>query len=68
LPSKEQTPEITQAKPTVRRKARNENASLQALLANKKPEAPKTLGYGLDFMDFMADILDTSVDLPAWAT
>jgi hypothetical protein len=53
LPSKEQTPEITQAKPTVRRKARNKNASLQALLANKKPEAPKASGYGLDFMDFM---------------
>lgn len=53
LPSKEQTPEITQAKPTVRRKARNKNASLQALLANKRPEAPKTSDYGLDFMDFM---------------
>jgi ribosomal protein S27AE len=53
LPSKEQTPEIAQAKPTVRRKARNKNASLQALLANKKPEAPKASGYGLDFMDFM---------------
>jgi hypothetical protein len=53
LPSKEQTPEITQAKPTIRRKARNKNASLQALLANKKPEAPKASGYGLDFMDFM---------------
>jgi hypothetical protein len=53
LRSKEQTPEITQAKPTVRRKARNKNASLQALLANKKPDAPKASGYGLDFMDFM---------------
>jgi hypothetical protein len=53
LPSKEETPEIAQAKPTVRRKARNKNASLQALLANKKPEAPKDAGYGLDFMDFM---------------
>lgn len=53
LPSKEQTPEATQAKTTARRKARGKNASLQALLANKKPDAPKTSGYGLDFMDFM---------------
>lgn len=53
IPSKEQTPEPTQAKPTVRRKARGKNASLQALLASKKPEAPKASGYGLDFMDFM---------------
>jgi len=53
LPSKEPTPEITQAKPAVRRKARGKNASLQALLAAKKPEAPKPSGYGLDFMDFM---------------
>lgn len=53
LPSKESTPEATQAKPTARRKARGKNASLQALLANKKPDAPKTSGYGLDFMDFM---------------
>jgi RNase P subunit RPR2 len=53
LPSKEQTPEVTQAKPAVRRKARSKNASLQALLASKKPEAPKASGYGLDFMDFM---------------
>jgi len=55
LPSKEPTPtpEVTQAKPTVRRKARGKNASLQALLASKKPEAPKPSGYGLDFMDFM---------------
>jgi hypothetical protein len=53
LPSKESTPEVTQAKPNVRRKARGKNASLQALLAAKKPEAPKPSGYGLDFMDFM---------------
>jgi ferredoxin len=53
LPSKEPTPEVTQSKPAVRRKARNKNASLQALLASKKPEAPKASGYGLDFMDFM---------------
>jgi hypothetical protein len=53
LPSKESTPEVTQAKPAVRRKARGKNASLQALLAAKKPEAPKSSGYGLDFMDFM---------------
>jgi hypothetical protein len=53
LPSKEPTPEVTQAKPAVRRKARNKNVSLQALLASKKPEAPKASGYGLDFMDFM---------------
>jgi hypothetical protein len=52
-PSKEPTPEVTQAKPAVRRKARGKNASLQALLASKKPEAPKPSGYGLDFMDFM---------------
>jgi predicted transcriptional regulator len=50
---KEKTPEPPQAKPAARRKARNKNASLQALLANKKPEAPKSSGYGLDFMDFM---------------
>ena len=53
LPSKESTPEVTQAKPAMRRKARGKNASLQALLAAKKPEAPKPSGYGLDFMDFM---------------
>lgn len=53
LPSKEPTPEATQAKPAVRRKARGKNASLQALLAAKKPEAPKPSGFGLDFMDFM---------------
>jgi hypothetical protein len=53
LPSKDPTPEVTQAKPAVRRKARGKNASLQALLAAKKPEAPKPSGYGLDFMDFM---------------
>lgn len=53
LPPKEPTPEVTQAKPAVRRKARGKNASLQALLASKKPEAPKASGYGLDFMDFM---------------
>ena len=53
LPSKEPTPEVTQAKPAARRKARGKNASLQALLASKKPEAPKPSGYGLDFMDFM---------------
>lgn len=53
LPSKEPTPEVTQAKPAPRRKARGKNASLQALLASKKPEAPKSSGYGLDFMDFM---------------
>jgi hypothetical protein len=53
LPSKEQMPEVTQAKSTARRKARNKNASLQALLANKKPETPKASGFGLDFMDFM---------------
>ena len=52
-PSKKPTPEVTQAKPAVRRKARGKNASLQALLASKKPEAPKPSGYGLDFMDFM---------------
>lgn len=52
-PSKEPTPEVAQAKPSVRRKARGKNASLQALLASKKPEAPKPSGYGLDFMDFM---------------
>jgi hypothetical protein len=34
-----------------RRKSRGKNASLQALLANKKPEAPKK-SYG-DLMDFM---------------
>ena len=50
---KEKTPEPPQAKPAARRKARGKNASLQALLANKKPEAPKSSGYGLDFMDFM---------------
>lgn len=50
---KEKTPDPPQAKPAARRKARGKNASLQALLANKKPEAPKTSGYGLDFMDFM---------------
>lgn len=53
LPPKEPTPEVTQAKPAVRRKNRGKNASLQALLAAKKPEAPKPSGYGLDFMDFM---------------
>jgi hypothetical protein len=53
LQSKEPTPEVAQAKTAVRRKARGKNASLQALLAAKKPEAPKTSGYGLDFMDFM---------------
>jgi hypothetical protein len=53
LPSKEPTPEATQAKPAVRRKARGKNTSLQALLAAKKPEAPKPSGFGLDFMDFM---------------
>lgn len=53
LPSKEPTSEVTQAKPAVRRKNRGKNASLQALLASKKPEAPKSSGYGLDFMDFM---------------
>lgn len=52
-PSKEQTPETTQAKPAARRKARGKHASLQALVANKKPEAPKNSGFGLDFMDFM---------------
>lgn len=52
-PQKEQTPDTTQAKPTARRKARGKHASLQALLANKKPEAPKNSGFGLDFMDFM---------------
>lgn len=51
--SKKQTPETTQNKPTARRKARGKHASLQALLANKKPEAPKNSGFGLDFMDFM---------------
>jgi len=50
---KEKTPEPPQAKPAARRKARGKNASLQALLANKKPVAPKSSGYGLDFMDFM---------------
>ncbi|KAM0691745.1 hypothetical protein Q7P36_007945 [Cladosporium allicinum] len=51
---KEKTPDPPpQSKPAARRKARNKNASLQALLANKKPEAPKSSGYGLDFMDFM---------------
>lgn len=50
---KEKTPEPPQVKPATRRKARGKNASLQALLANKKPEAPKSSGYGLDFMDFM---------------
>jgi hypothetical protein len=50
---KEKTPDPPQAKPATRRKARGKNASLQALLANKKPEAPKKSGYGLDFMDFM---------------
>jgi len=49
----EKTPDPPQAKPAARRKARGKNASLQALLANKKPEAPKKSGYGLDFMDFM---------------
>ena len=53
LPSQEPTPEVTQAKPAARRKARGKNASLQALLASKKSEAPKPSGYGLDFMDFM---------------
>ena len=53
LPPKEPTTEVALAKPTVRRKARGKNASLQALLASKKPEAPKPSGYGLDFMDFM---------------
>jgi hypothetical protein len=53
LPPKEPAPEVTQSKPAVRRKARGKNASLQALLAAKKPEAPKSSGYGLDFMDFM---------------
>ncbi|KAM0712754.1 hypothetical protein Q7P35_000201 [Cladosporium inversicolor] len=53
LPSKEPTPEVAQAKPAARRKARGKNASLHALLAAKKPEAPKPSGYGLDFMDFM---------------
>lgn len=51
--SKEQTPEAVSTKPTARRKARGKNATLQALLANKKPEAPKSSGFGLDFMDFM---------------
>lgn len=51
-PAKEQTPDATQPKPTARRKARGKNASLQALLANKK-EAPRSSGFGLDFMDFM---------------
>jgi hypothetical protein len=50
---KDKTPDPPQAKPAARRKARGKNASLQALLANKKPEAPKSSGYGLDFMDFM---------------
>jgi len=50
---KKKTPEPPQAKPAARRKARGKNASLQALLANKKPDAPKSSGYGLDFMDFM---------------
>jgi hypothetical protein len=50
---KEKTPDPPQAKPAARRKARGKNASLQALLANKKPDAPKSSGYGLDFMDFM---------------
>jgi len=50
---KENTPEPPQAKSAARRKARGKNASLQALLANKKPDAPKSSGYGLDFMDFM---------------
>jgi hypothetical protein len=49
----EKTPDPPQAKPAARRKARGKNASLQAMLANKKPEAPKKSGYGLDFMDFM---------------
>jgi hypothetical protein len=35
-----------------RRKARGKHASLQALLADKKPEAQKKAGYG-DMMDFM---------------
>lgn len=53
-PAKEQTLETAQPKPTVRRKARRKNASLQALLANKKQqEVPKSSGFGLDFMDFM---------------
>lgn len=51
--SKGQTPEPTQAKAPGRRKARGKNSSLQALLANKKPEAPQSSGFGLDFMDFM---------------
>lgn len=51
--SKGQTPEPTQAKAPGRRKARGKNSSLQALLANKQPEAPKSSGFGLDFMDFM---------------
>lgn len=52
-PQKEQTPDTTRAKPTACRKARGKHASLQALVANKKPEAPKNSGLGLDFMDFM---------------
>lgn len=44
-------PATTQTTTPARRKARGKNASLQALLANKKPDAPKKT-YG-DLMDFM---------------
>lgn len=59
LPANASTPAATtisqattpQATTPARRKTRGKNASLQALLANKKPDAPKK-GYG-DLMDFM---------------
>lgn len=51
--SKEQTPETAQPKTTARRKGRGKNSSLQAMLANKKTETPKSSRFGLDFMDFM---------------
>lgn len=42
----------TQPPNPTKKRARGKNASLQALLANKKPDAPKKPGF--DFMDFLA--------------
>jgi len=49
LPQAFQAP--TQASGPSKKRGRGKNSSLQALLANKKPESPKKTGF--DFMDFL---------------
>lgn len=44
-------PPLTQPPSSNKKRGRGKNASLQALLANKKPEPPKKAGF--DFIDFL---------------